>query len=157
MRASSYAIIDEPRPGTLQKWVVNPLWPFFALMFAGSWLALPWFAFNGFAMGSASRRRELLVALLATPLKLALFLFLMMVHMKSGLPESALRYFLVGVTVLKLGMGYWLLNLQQPAFSLYQYFDGPVRNGVPLVAVGAVLHPLLLGLFGHWFWQMLVW
>ncbi len=157
MRASPYAIIDEPRPGTLQKWVVNPLWPFFALMFAGSWLALPWFAFNGMAMGSASRRRELLVVLLTTPLKLGLFIFLLMLHRKTGLPEGALRYFLLSVTVLKLGMGYWLLNLQQPAFSLYQYFDGPVRNGIPLVVLGAVVHPQVLGLFGNGFWKMLVW
>jgi hypothetical protein len=157
MRASSYAIIDEPRPGALQKWVVNPLWPFFAMMFAGSWLAMPWFAFNGLAMGSATRRRELTVVLLSAPLKLGLFIFLLLLYRKSGLPESSLRYFFLGMTVLRLGLGYWLLNLQQPSFSLYEYFDGPVRNGVPLVIVGAVLNQYVLGLFGNAFWRALAW
>lgn len=155
MRANTYAIIDEPRPGALQQWVVNPLWPFFALMFAGSWLALPWFAFNAVAMGSATRRRELLVVLLATPLKLGLFFFLMMLHQKTGLPEEALRYLLLGLTVLKLGLGYWLFNLQQPAFGLYQYFDGPVRNGVFVVVGGALVNARVLELFGgHWLWKV---
>ncbi|NMO17649.1 hypothetical protein HPC49_15115 [Pyxidicoccus fallax] len=158
MRANTYAIIDEPRPGALQKWVVNPIWPFFALMFAGSWLALPWFAFNGVAMGSATRRRELLVVLLATPLKVGLAIFMLMLHRKTGLPDEALRYFLVVVMTLKLGLGYWLFNLQQPSFNLYQYFDGPVRNGVFVVMGGALVHEPVMDLFGsNWLLRMLPW
>ncbi len=158
MRANAYAIIDEPRPGALQKWVVNPIWPFFSLMFAGCWLALPWFAFNGVAMGSARRRRELLVVLLATPLKLGLAIFLVMLHKKSGLPDEALRYFLVAVMALKLGLGYWLLNLQQPSFSLYEYFGAPTRNGVFVVMGGALVNQQVLELFGaHWLWQVTAW
>lgn len=155
MRASGYAIVDEPRPGALQQWVVNPLWPFFALMLAGSWLALPWFAFNGLALGSATRRREWLVVLLATPLKVGLFLFLMMLHRKLGLPEGALRYHVTVVTALGLGLGYWLFNLQQSSFALYQYFDGRVRNGVFLMVGGALVQQQVLKLFGGgWLWLM---
>ena len=155
MRASGYAIVDEPRPGALQQWVVNPLWPFFALMFAGAWLALPWFAFNALALGSATRRREWLVVLLTTPLKLGLFFFLLMLHRKLGLPDGAMRYHMTVVTALSLGLGYWLFNLQQPSFALYQYFDGPVRNGVFLVLGGALVHEQVMKLLGGgWLWLL---
>jgi hypothetical protein len=38
--ASSYRIEDEPRPGGLEHLAVGPVWPFFSLMFAGSWLEI---------------------------------------------------------------------------------------------------------------------
>lgn len=157
MSAKGYAILDEPQPGTLQQWTVNPLWPFFALMFAGDWLALPWFAFNAAAMGSATRRREWTLLALALPVKVVLFLGLGMLHQQSGMPEGAIRYLVVSVTVLKLGVGYWLFHLQSRSFALYQYFEGPVRNGVLLVVGGALMHQRVLGLFGGgWLWQMIV-
>ena len=58
----SYTLADEPQPSGLQHLVVNPLWPLFGFMFGGAWLAFPWYVFNGFAMGSPTRKREAAVA-----------------------------------------------------------------------------------------------
>ena len=50
-----YRIIDEPAPTALERTIVNPTWPLFASMFAGSWLAFPWFVLNAFALGGRRR------------------------------------------------------------------------------------------------------
>ena len=62
-----YRILDEPTPGALAAYVVNPTFPMLALMLAGTWLAAPWFAFNALALGSPTARREigLAIAMLA--------------------------------------------------------------------------------------------
>ena len=63
MASDGYHIPDEPRPGGLVRWAVNPVWPFIAVMLGGAWLSWGWFLFNGAAIGSPSRARErLLVA-----------------------------------------------------------------------------------------------
>ena len=55
---ATYRIADEPTPGRLAGLVVNPFWPLLGAMLGGFWLALPWFALNAAALGSATRRRE---------------------------------------------------------------------------------------------------
>ena len=63
MARAGYRIVDEPEPGSWAHLSVSPLIPMFAVMLAGNWLGLPWFVFNGFAFGSATRRKEAILAI----------------------------------------------------------------------------------------------
>src|SRR5690606_15917739 len=47
----SYRIEDEPGSSALERAIVDPRWPLLASMFAGGWLAFPWFVVNAFALG----------------------------------------------------------------------------------------------------------
>ena len=133
-----YRIQDEPRPGRLAHFTVNPTFPLLAMMLAGSWVGLPWFVLNGFALGSVTRRRELGLALVVIPGTLLLTFLLALLRARGILPERALPYAQVGITVWKLALGYVLFDLQQRSFALHEYSGGPVRNGA-LVLVAAIL------------------
>jgi hypothetical protein len=146
---ATYRIQDEPHPSTLGHLVVNPLFPLLASMLAGPWLSLPWFVLNSLALGSPTRRKELVVALLQVPLTFAL-LFLLGALLKLGVltPASA-PYAFVALTVWKITAAYFLYNWQQPGFALHEYYGGTVRNGLPVVMLGAFLGTrALMRLFG---------
>lgn len=140
-----YHILDEPRPGGLSQWTVEPLWPLLAIMVGGVWLSWPWFVFNSLAVGSPTRRREIAWAVggLAGTFALVLGLFALI----SGVPELEpyQSYLLVSIFVWKALVSYRLYLLQSRTFEIYQYFDGPVRNGLILVAAGWFLRPHVLG------------
>ncbi|WP_395836199.1 hypothetical protein [Archangium violaceum] len=137
--SATYRIQDEPRPGTLGHLVVNPVFPLLATMMAGVWLGLPWFVFNGFALGSTSRIKELVLALLVVPGTLLLILLLNTLLAQGALTETSKPYAAVGITVWKLAMGYVLFNLQQRSFALHEYYGGVVRNGVLVLVASIVL------------------
>ena len=137
--SATYALPDEPRPSGLARFSVNPVWPLFAMMFAGAWLALPWFAFNAWAFGSASRVRETGIAvggLVALPLSL----FGMFVAIGGlDLPPWSFSYLFMLITVEKLAFAYGLYVVQSRSFAIYDYYEGPHVNGLPIVILGAVL------------------
>jgi len=70
MTGSSYRIVDEPAPSALGRFAVNPFWIVIAGMVGPSLLSgtvpepqllvLLWFGFNGFALGSPTRRAEII-------------------------------------------------------------------------------------------------
>jgi hypothetical protein len=153
----SYRILDEPRASGLAQLVVNPLWPLLALMLAGSWLALPWFALNAFALGSATRVRETLLVLSWAPLLFALLWVLGALRLYAGVPAAAMPYLAILITVAKLALGYALLTLQQRSFALFEYFGGQVRNGAIVVMAGTVLgRDAVMGRFAEpSFWALL--
>jgi hypothetical protein len=134
---ATYRIQDEPHPSTLGHLVVNPLFPLLACMMAGPWLSLPWFVLNGVALGSATRRKELVLALLQ-PLVTLVLLFLLGALLKLGvLTQASAPYAFVALTVWKLAAAYFLYNWQQHGFALHEYYGGTVRNGLPVVLLGA--------------------
>jgi hypothetical protein len=154
---STYRILDEPRASGLAQLVVNPLWPLLSLMLAGSWLALPWFALNAFALGSATRVRETLLVLSWAPLLFALLYGLGALRLYAGVPQAAMPYLVILITVAKLALGYVLMTLQQRSFALYEYFGGRVRNGAIVVMAGTMLgRDAVLGRLGEpSFWTLL--
>ena len=157
-RADSYRILDEPAPSGLGHLIVHPMWPLLSIMFAGVWLSLPWFVFNAFALGSPTRRKELVVAVMGPVGLLALSFGLGMLHVALEMPKGAIPYLLVVLTLWKLGVAYWLFDLQKQSFALHEYFGGKVRNGMLVVGAGYLLSPMVLkGPFGGagW-WRVLV-
>lgn len=149
MPHDGYRIADEPKPGALQHLVVDPLWPFLAIMFGGAWLSWPWFIFNGFAVGSPSRRRELAIAL-GGFVASAGALFVLFYAVGIGwLPTGGLPYGLLVVVVVKLAVTYWLHVLQASTFEIYTYYGGAVRSGVIVLVAAYFLNravgPKVLG------------
>ncbi|KAF1053421.1 MAG: hypothetical protein GAK43_01419 [Stenotrophomonas maltophilia] len=146
-RESAYRLLDEPRPGRLARMAVEPLWPLLSMMLAGSWLGLPWFVFNSLAVGSPTRKREILVALLCLVGSLVLAAGLIYLVEARWLPVGApLQYALLSLTVWKLAMAYWLFSLQSGTVEIYRYYGGELsRFGILVLLAGAfvVREPLL--------------
>jgi hypothetical protein len=132
-----YRILDEPEPSTLARLAVNPLWPMLALMLAGAWLSLPWFALNGMALGSPTRRRELALAAAGLAGAAALGLAILMLADAGVLSTRALRYAVLAPIAWKIGIGYALYSLQSETFQLYEHFGGKVANGMFVLLIGA--------------------
>jgi hypothetical protein len=157
MAQAAYKLPDEPSPGILQNLVVNPMWPLLAIMFVGAWLALPWFVFNAFAIGSPTRIKELLITVAGW---LGIFLLAVAVvkcFEALALADSNLKYGFQLVVIAKLGVAYWLYFLQSRTFEIYEHFNGMVRNGLLPVIVGTMfLRKDILSLVDNVVWVMAV-
>ncbi len=135
----AYRIQDEPSPGGLAHLAVNPVWALLAVMFGGAGLSWPWFVLNGMALGSPTRRQELGWAVGGLVGSLVIVLGISSLAASDLLGNLGVRYALLGLTVWKLAISYWLYMLQARSFHLYEYFGGQVRNGAVVVIVGYFL------------------
>lgn len=134
-----YAIPDEPRQGALAHTIVNPVWPLFAQMLAGTWLAIPWFLYNGEALGSSMRRREWLCAAASVLGSVALAFAVSWAARAGFIDRTGVRLGLLAVVALKLAMAYMLYTLQAQTFEIWKHFGGKEKAGWLLVIVGAYL------------------
>lgn len=142
--SATYRILDEPRPGAMGHLVVNPVFPLLGLMMGGAWLGIPWFIFNSFAMGSSTRRKETVLAVLLVPGTLLLFILLASLVNLGWLTPTSGPYAGVGITVWKLAVGYALFNLQQRNFALHEYYGGVVRNGALVLVASIFIGPRII-------------
>lgn len=141
----TYRLPDEPRPGALAHLAVHPTWPLFGLMFGGAWLSWPWFVLNGFAVGSPTRRRELLVVLLGlagTALLVAGVMFAGGSHVIET--RRAIRWAMLVPTGWKLAITYALYILQARTFEIHEHYGGVVRNGILVVVASTFVAPVVL-------------
>jgi hypothetical protein len=139
-----YQIADEPAPSTLARYAVNPLYPMLAAMLAGVWLAWPWFAFNSFAVGSPTRRAELVWlagGLIVPPVVGAALLTTRMVEL---LPAWSPPYIGLLLVVLKLIVVYAVFLLQSRTIEIYEYYGGKLVNGIWPLLIGFYLGDRLL-------------
>jgi uncharacterized membrane protein YeiB len=144
MKRADYRIMDEPSPTALEQVIVNPIWPFFASMFAGAWLAYPWFVLNSFALGGKRRYADLLIALGGMVASVVLLLLIDRLGNALVLTENGQAYAWLGAVGLRLGIVYLLFLRQETLFSLYTHFGGRTRNAALLVFAGYYLRPKLL-------------
>lgn len=143
--SARYRLPDEPMPGGLSRYAVDPMWPLLALMLAGNGFGLMWFAFNGTALGSPSRAREWLY-IGTSVLGSAMLIFLLAMSSTNGwLEGSALRYAGLSLIALKLVCGYSLYLSQQRSCELWEHFGGKPANGLPVVILLALFGRKLLG------------
>jgi len=148
-----YRILDEPQPSTWNHLVVQPLWPLFGLMFGGAWLSFPWFAVNGFALGSQDKYKTLGLALTGFGGALLLSSAILYLNSAGVLPQAGIPYAYLAVVVWKLGIGYFMYFGQSRTFEIYQHFGGPSKNGILLVMAAAFLaRTKVLNLFDHFLW-----
>lgn len=148
--SSSYRIVDEPTPGTLTHLAVNPLFPLLSVMLVGIGFAWPWFLVNGLAIGSATRRRELLLVVAGFAGAALFSALLASAQMQSLVKPSLMPYLdLVGIAW-ALGISYAIHGMQFVSFQIYEYTGGSVRNGGIVLIMGMLLVrrllPLLPGL-----------
>ena len=139
--SARYRLPDEPMPGGLSRYAVDPMWPLLALMLAGNGFGLAWFAFNSVALGSPSRNREWMYAAFNLLGSAVLVLLLAMASGNGWLDASALRYAGLSLIALKLICGYSIYLSQQRSCELWEHFGGKPANGLPVV--------ILLAMFGH--------
>ena len=144
MSTQTYRILDEPRPSALSHLSVQPLWPLLSIMFGGAWIAWPWFAFNGFAVGSPTRIKELLWAIGGFVGTLVLTFGIFGLRAAETIGDVTLEYLVVFLLVWKLLVSYKLYLLQARPFALYEYFGGAVRTGLFVVLIAAFLRPRVL-------------
>ncbi len=142
--ASSYRIVDEPVSSSVEKWATNPMWPFFASIFGGAWLAWPWFLFNSFALGSSKRWGDVLLVA-GGVLSNAGILFLLYLAFAAGsIGENGFRYGLLLPQAVRLFVLYGLFLRQSRTFELFTHFGGVGRNGALVVLVGYFLRQRVL-------------
>jgi hypothetical protein len=145
MNGSAYKISDEPTPGYLSSFAVNPVWPFVAIMFSGVWLSWSWFIFNSIAVGSPTKRIEWLLIGGGLIGGASIIFAISMVVQNGWVPESYLKYLMIILIVWKLGVTYALYYLQNHTIELYEFFGGTLRNGL-FVAIGSIfVSDLILG------------
>jgi hypothetical protein len=148
--ASTYRIVDEPRRGPLDRFVTNPIWPFFGLMLGGAILGVPWFVFNGIALGSATLRKEIAWAAACLPVTAGLLFGLLALYQRELLPERALPYLGMALLAWKMLVGYGVFNLQRRSFALWEHYGGQPRRAFVILALAFVLRTQVLSGLGVW-------
>lgn len=153
----TYQIADEPTDSSLRDYVVRPHVPLLAAILCGAWLAWPWFAFNAYAMGSPTRRKELALVAGAFAATFALAVgMLVLFHyglLPSGVPT---RLALLAITTFKMGVSYYLSTVQDRTFHVYEYYGGEVRDARRIISAGWFASGLVIGLSDHPLWWIIV-
>lgn len=108
-------------------------------MFAGSWLAWPWFIFNGWAVGSPTFGREVAWALAGFAGRALLFVGMAQAAVSGLLSPRALPYAALALTLWTLGVSYFLYAVQGRTLQLYEHYGGALRNGLAVVLAGYFL------------------
>lgn len=139
-----YRIVDEPAPAALEQLIVNPAWPLVASMFAGGWLAYPWFILNAFALGGKRRFADLGIALAGLLVSAASLLLIAWLASRLLLDERSLPYARLVPVGVRLVAFYLLFMRQEQTFGLYTYFGGKPRNALLVVVAASFLRSKLL-------------
>jgi hypothetical protein len=161
---AAYKIADEPEESGYAPYAVDPYWPLLAAMLGGSWIALPWFAFNAHAIGSASKKKELLwivlspvislaIALVSLPLMEALGVDVTATSAAMGsvlgMPVRAYAYLGAVIVSLKLFFAYRIHYHQSKSHNIHEAYHGAGKSGLVLVILAALLRPALIAAAGE--------
>ncbi|HWZ89712.1 MAG TPA: hypothetical protein VNW92_12700 [Polyangiaceae bacterium] len=150
MRREGYRIADEPAASPLSKFAVSPLWPMLGVMFGGAGLSWSWFALNSFAIGSATRKRELGLVVFGLALTSGLVLLLLSAEDRGLMSPDRFAYAVLPVIAVKLTVCYRLQLMQMRSHQLYRYFGGISRSGVVGLVLGYLLRKSLFELPLAW-------
>jgi hypothetical protein len=114
-------------------------------MFGGAWLSWGWFAINGIAVGSPTKRLEW--SIIAGGLLVCVFLIfgITAVVDNEWIGDAYTKYLVLVIVAWKLGITYALYFLQDHTIELYEYYGGSVKNGVYVILAAFFVSPLLLG------------
>lgn len=105
-------------------------------MIVGPWLGWPWFLFNGHAVGSNTRVRELVYIVLAAAGIPLFFLGIGALVALDIIVDGNLLYMHLVLFVWTMIFGYALHITQNRAVSLFRYFNGPPAPGYLVVISG---------------------
>ena len=144
--STRYRIADEARPSPVSHLVVQPFWPLVGLMFGGFWLAIPWYVFNSFAVGSPRRVREVSLAVIGVLGAFGITWALLVADARDVIATRLdARLGLLVLLAWKITICYALCVQQGKSFAIYAYYGGVVRNGMLVAAAAWFLGPRLFG------------
>jgi hypothetical protein len=126
-------------------------------MVCGAWLAWPWFVFNAIAMGSPTRKKEIVLSMVAVAGTVVLAAITVAL-MKSGVIETRteLRLALLAIATWKLTMATVVQTVQARTFGVYTYYGGRVRTAAPVIAAGYWIRGILLSGLDDPFWIIII-
>jgi hypothetical protein len=153
----SYAIADEPHETPWRHLVVNPSGPLLAEMMCGSWLSIPWFAFNAVAMGSPTNLKEIAMCVAAFAVTaVAAVLLILAIDRDIVVSTTAIRLCVLAIVSWKVGIAYWIHAVQERTFHVYEYYGGLVRPANAVVATGWILRDFVIGASDNPVWRIIV-
>ncbi len=139
MSSARYRIPDEPRPGGLVRYAVDPMWPMLATMLAGNGIGLAWFAFNSRALGSVTAVREWACVAASLVGCMLIHIVLQNAYGQGWLDKSAVAYAMLAFPALKITFGYLLYLGQSRSAELLTHYGGTLRNGAIGLLAGFLL------------------
>ena len=114
--------------------VVNPIWPLLAIALSGAVPGLLWLAYNAYAMNSATRSREFIVA--ASGIVGAALIAGLLFGLRASIPPQVFPYLLLLLIAWKMMAGYFVYLDQDRNLDLFQYYGGAVRRGLlPMIGI----------------------
>ena len=154
---SDYVVPDEPKRSRFNHLAVSPNAPLLAAMMCGAWMMWPWFALNAIAIGSPTRKREVMVSAVGAAGTIVLAA-LVAALLEGGYLESktAIRLVVLGVATWKLSLAYYLSVIQGRTFAVYRYYGGIVRNATYVIVAGYYVRKVLLGMTDDPFWIIIL-
>jgi len=153
----TYAIADEPLDTSWRNLVVHPSGPVLAELLCGSWLALPWFVFNAYALGSPTRRKELALCGVQLGVTIVLgALLLWLVDSRVIESRTIIQLSLLGIVAWKLGIAYAISVVQGRVFAVHELYGGAARSPTLVIMAGLVLRDHVYALFDHPLWGIIV-
>ncbi|HEU0034820.1 MAG TPA: hypothetical protein VFQ53_29550 [Kofleriaceae bacterium] len=153
----SYVVADEPIETSWRNYVCHPGAPLLAEMLCGSWLALPWFAFNAIAMGSPTRKKELALCVAGFVVTGVLAAIVIALRDADIIESSTvMRLCILGIVTWKLAIAYIIQTIQARTFHVYEYYGGTVRTGNAIIATGFLLRDYVLALSDDPRWIIIV-
>lgn len=126
MSGLGYAIPDEPSPTRFGRTVVTPFATLLGCMLGGTVPGLAWMVWNGWAMGSATRVRETVYALLGLVAMAATLVAIGFAIHRGAMPRTALPYLVHFVRCVPLVAVYRIQLMQSRSFELHRHFGGAV-------------------------------
>lgn len=151
MSSPPYQIIDEPAPGRMARFIVDPTWPLLACMMAGGLPGLLWLVFNAFALGSPTRLRESFLCFLGVVGALLIYVSIDMASDAGLISREVVSYIVLLAIICKLGFAYMACFLQQRAMEIHNYYGGGKQNGlIPLLVAVFLLRPTVAALTKDW-------
>jgi ABC-type transport system involved in multi-copper enzyme maturation permease subunit len=144
-KPEAYRILDEPMPSPLERLTVNPVWPFFSAMFAGSWLSWPWFLVNSVALGSRGRNGDIALVLGGMLATAGIVLGVASLGTAGVITTQVMPYALLAPLGMRVTLAYALYLRQARTFELFEHFGGAAKNGLPVVFAGALVRTAVLG------------
>jgi hypothetical protein len=153
----TYSIADEPVETPWRNFVVSPAGPLLAEMMCGSWLAIPWFAANAFALGSPTLKKELGMCAAAFAVTAVLATALVWAVDRDVIEgTTAIRLCVLAIVSWKLFIAYAINIVQGRTFHVYEYYGGPVRQATAVIVTGYLMRGFVLDLFDNPVWKIIV-
>lgn len=127
----SYKIIDEPCPGFLSRFVVDPLWPLFSFMLGGSVFSWLWSGFNSLALGGPNLKKELATIVMAFVGLFSIYFLAHSLYSRGFFEDFNKQYLFLLITSVEISFCYLLFSMQKEGVEIHEYFNGKLASAVP--------------------------